>query len=207
MLITLSVGEVKTVYARCGKQQRGATPKAAQTRIEQGTLAPCTFPYIRRFMTAVKTKHSHNVEPNWTLLGQEGGLPNPQYDKWVRVWCDLESRSTFAQSVAVDGVEQLFGDGSVVYEDGQEPDVSSWCGYEWDASGQLWELLNGPEGDHHWWEIDDLLWGALSECLFNVLKPDGLMMTKGEVWEKLMHSSYVDPEGVAQGICDTWQLV
>ena len=41
MLITLSVGEVKTVYARCGKQQRGATPKAAQTRIEQGTLAPC----------------------------------------------------------------------------------------------------------------------------------------------------------------------
>lgn len=42
MLITLSVGEVKTVYARCGEQQRGATPKAAQTRIEQGTLAPCT---------------------------------------------------------------------------------------------------------------------------------------------------------------------
>ena len=34
MLTTLSVGEVKTVYVRCDEQQRGATPKAAQTRIE-----------------------------------------------------------------------------------------------------------------------------------------------------------------------------
>ena len=34
MLITLSVGEVKTVYVRCDEQQRGATPKAAQTCIE-----------------------------------------------------------------------------------------------------------------------------------------------------------------------------
>ena len=34
MLITLSVGEVKTVYVRCDKQRRGATPKAAQTCIE-----------------------------------------------------------------------------------------------------------------------------------------------------------------------------
>ena len=34
MLATLLVGEEKTVYVRCDKQQRGATPKTAQTRIE-----------------------------------------------------------------------------------------------------------------------------------------------------------------------------
>lgn len=46
MLITLSVGEVKTVYVRCDEQQRGATLKAAQTRIEHGNTGTVHLPTL-----------------------------------------------------------------------------------------------------------------------------------------------------------------
>lgn len=157
-------------------------------------------------MTLTRKPFKAMAEPNWTLFGLEGGLPNPQFDKWITCWCDLESGSTFAQSAASDGLEMLFGKGSITYEKGQEPDISSWCGYEWCANGTCWTIENGPEAELHWWEIDDLLWGAFGECLFAIRKPDGLLMTRAEIWDSIRDSSFCHPEQIAQGMCDYWQI-
>lgn len=145
------------------------------------------------------------AEPNWELFSQEwGGLPNPKYDEYVCCYCDLASKSTVAVTVG-DGLDTMLGD-SLVYEDGQGPDEHGWCGYQWDQDGQSWELL-GPNHEYHWWEIDDLLWGALSDSLLNVVNEDHVMKTKAQIWDEIRQMSYVYPEAVAESVVEYWSLV
>lgn len=145
------------------------------------------------------------AEPNWSLLGSEGGLPNPEFDKWVKVWCDLESQSVFAQSACSDWMVEMFGEGAVSCEEGQEPDVSSWCMYQWDADGQCWEIECGPEGNHHWWEIDDLLWGVFEECsLWAVDKESHCVKSEMQMVSEIGQMGFVCPEGVAAGALEVW---
>lgn len=144
------------------------------------------------------------AEPNWALLGAEGGLPNPQWDVWVKVWCDLESKSVFAQSVCSDAMGEMFGE-SFEYEEGMEPDVSSWCMYEWAADGQCWEIECGPEGDHHWWEVDDLIWGAFGESvLWAVDKESHCIKSEMRMLSEIGQVGYACPEGVAAGALEVW---
>lgn len=145
------------------------------------------------------------AEPNWSWFSSEyGGLPNPQYDEFVKVYCDLETKATIAVTVA-DGLNTMFGD-DIVYNDGHGPDLHGWCGYQWDQDGKSWEL-HGPNHEEHWWEIDDLLWGALSESIFAVVNDDHTMKTKAQIWDEVRQQSWCYPEQVAQGIVDYWSLV
>ena len=144
------------------------------------------------------------AEPDWTGLGREwGGLPNPTYDAFVRVYCDLETRATVAVTVG-DGLDTLFG-GGIEYTDGSGPDDYSWCGYQWDADGSCWELAYGPEADYHWWEIDDLLWGAFESSLLWAVDGDThCVKTAERMLGEIGQMNYVAPEAVAQSAMAEW---
>jgi len=144
------------------------------------------------------------AEPDWTGLGRTwGGLPNPQYDAFVRVYCDLTTRATVAVTVG-DGLDALFG-GEMQYAEGEGPDEWSWCGYQWDADGTCWELEYGPEANYHWWEIDDLLWGAFEDSLLWAVDEDThCVKTAERMIAEIGQMSYVMPEAVAQSAMEAW---
>ena len=151
-----------------------------------------------------KTAHWLAAEPNWDLLGREyGGLPNPGYDAYVRTYCDLETRATVCVTVG-DGLDTLFG-GGIEYADGETPDEYSWCGYQWDDDGTCWELAYGPESDYHWWEIDDLIWGAFDESYLWAVDADThCVKTSERMIAEIGQMGYVNPAGVAAGALDYW---
>ena len=146
------------------------------------------------------------AEPNWDLLAREyGGLPNPTYDAYVRTYCDLETRATVCVTVG-DGLDTLFG-GALEYADGETPDLWSWCGYQWDADGSSWELAYGPEADHHWWEIDDLIWGAFDESYLWAVDADTHTVKSGaRMISEISQMGYGNPAGVAAGACAYWDV-
>ena len=144
------------------------------------------------------------AEPDWTGLGRDwGGLPNPGYDAYVRTYCDIETRATVAVTVG-DGMDTMFGD-ALEYAEGQGPDEYSWCGYLWDESGECWELSYGPEADNHWWEIDDLLWGAFEDSLLWAVDGDTHCVKSAErMIGEIGKMSFVAPEAVAQSAVAAW---
>ena len=153
----------------------------------------------------IKTKQFWLMaEPNWALFGSEGGLPNPQFDQWVRVWSDIESRSSFAQSVSSDAMSLMLGNG-FEYEEGQEPDSGSWAMYEWAADGQCWMYECGVEGDHHWWEIDDLIWGYGSEgLLWAVDEESHCIKSEMQMMSEISQMGFCRPEAVIANALREW---
>ena len=144
------------------------------------------------------------AEPDWTGMGRDwGGLPNPGYDSYVRVYCDLSTRATVAVTVG-DGLDTLFG-GEIQYADGEGPDEFSWCGYQWDDDGTCWELEYGPEANYHWWEIDDLLWGAFQGSLLWAVDSDThCVKTAERMMSEIGKMGYVSPESVAASAIGEW---
>lgn len=130
------------------------------------------------------------AEPNWSLLGTEGGLPNPAFDRLVRCYCDTATHSTFA--VTVD-------DGLAGWVEEEERDFYSWAGYEWDRDGQVWELRGGSEPDHQWWVIDDLLWGFGLDDVHNVVdRETHSLISREEMARRCFESGLVAPAPVAR---------
>ena len=136
------------------------------------------------------------AEPNWTLLGTEGGLPNPNYDLLVRCYCDLARQSTFVVTLN-DGL------GGWVAE--EDRDNYSWAGYEFDAHGRVWELRGGPEPDHQWWVIDDLLWGFGYDAPHNVVdRETHTVVSPEELARRCFESGLLFPIGVARQAIEAW---
>lgn len=155
-------------------------------------------------MTVTKTEFFLSAEPNWNYFGLEfGGLQNHQYDKLVRVWCDLETKNTYATSVA-DGLDTLLGD-KIVWAEGQGPELFSWCGYEWCADGTCNLLESGEEASYHWWEIDDLLFGAFEQSYLGVVDADTHCVTdKQTAFEFYQNSNYCSPSSVFASFLEYW---
>jgi hypothetical protein len=158
----------------------------------------------REMITVNRKPFWMGAEPNWDLMAREyGGLPNPGYDAYVRTYCDLETRATVCVTVG-DGVDTMFG-GAVEYTDGEGPDLWSWCGYQWDDDGTCWELEYGPEANYHWWEIDDLLWGAFDESYLWAVDEDTHCVKSGaRMISEISQMRYGDPAGVAAGALAYW---
>ena len=108
-----------------------------------------------------------NAEPNWPLLAAEFG-EDYDYNCWVRLYCDLETKSTFAVSVG-NALDTLFGD---KIEWVEEPDHRSWVGYEWAYNGECFTLAYGEDACNEWWAIDDILFGAFDQCYLGCVDPD-----------------------------------
>lgn len=131
------------------------------------------------------------AEPLWPVEG----LPNPGYDAWVRVYCDLDTRST----VAVTADTTVWGD-----ENGT---AVSWVGYEWAADGSCWTLAYGPvdHTDCRWWEVDDLLWGALGDSVLSVVDATThTLRSREEIARRCFESGLVAPAAVARTIIEQW---
>jgi len=155
-------------------------------------------------MTVQRKEFWLKAEPNWALFGQEGGLPNPGFNAFVCCYCSLEDRGTYAVSVSSDALGEMFGDAFEPAED-WAPDVSSWCGYEWAEDGSSWELECGPEAGHHWWEIDDLLWGAFEESvLWAVNKESHSVKPELQMVSEIGGMSFLRPEAVAASAVAAW---
>ena len=156
-------------------------------------------------ITATRKQFWMGAEPNWTLMAAEyGGLPNPGYDQYVRTYCDVTTKSTVCVTVG-DGMDTMFGD-ALEYADGQSPDLYSWCGYVWDNDGTCWEISYGPEADNHWWEIDDLLWGAFEESYLWAVDGDTHCVKSPErMLGEIGQMSYLAPEAVAASAVAAWK--
>ena len=155
-------------------------------------------------VTVNKKEFWLGAEPDWTGMCREwGGLPNPAYDAFVRVYCDLETKATVAVTVG-DGVATIFGD-DMKWEEGSGPDEYSWCGYQWDKDGKSWELTYGPDAEHHWWEIDDLLWGAFEDSLlWAVDKETHCLKSAEQMISEIGQMNCLEPEAVAADAIAIW---
>ena len=145
------------------------------------------------------------AEPNWTLLATEyGGLPNPDYDKYVRTYCDVTTKSTVCVTVG-DGMETMFGD-SLEYADGNGPELHSWCGYVWDNDGTSWEISYGPDACEHWVDIDGLLWGAfVASDLWAVDGETHCVKSPEQMLGEISQMRFAEPEAVAAMAVAAWQ--
>ena len=154
--------------------------------------------------TLTTTTFQLGIEPNWNYFGLEfGGLQNSKYDQFVKVWCDLETKNTYATSVA-DGLDTLLGD-KIVWAEGQGPELFSWCGYEWCADGTCNLLEAGEQASQHWWEIDDLLFGAFEESYLGVVNSETHCVTdKDTAFKFYTNSSYCNPSSAFASFVEYW---
>lgn len=145
-------------------------------------------------MTVTRKPFWLAAEPNWAMLDLNDG------SCWAAVccYCDLETKSTVAVTTT-DVVGDLWG---------WESDLSAYgfAGYQWDSDGSSWEI-HGPEAEYHWWEINDLIWGAFECSIFAVVKDDHTVKTKAEFWDQVRGMSFVYPEEVAESGSTYWALV
>ena len=140
------------------------------------------------------------AEPNWPVIASEWS-DDYEYNNFVRIYCDLETKSTFAVSVG-NGLETLLGD-SIVWN--KEPDIRSWCGYEWQANGDCFTLSYGPEADYEWWSINDILFGELNYGYLGAVHGvTHCVISVPEIVKYFKNSNYCTPLGAARGVIEYW---
>lgn len=145
-------------------------------------------------MTEMKREMlSLQAEPNWALLGAEGGLPNPEWDQWVSCYCSLESQSTVVVTAGTD----VWGC--------QGECEMSWVGYEWDSEGRAWQLSYGSPEDVscRWWEVDDLVWGYGMDSPFAACV-DGVVMQPREMVRRFAESGLLMWQPAAADAVELW---
>ena len=145
-------------------------------------------------MTVTRKPFWLAAEPNWAMLDLNDG----SYWAAVSCYCDLETKSTVAVTTT-DCAMDLFG-----ADFGRS--VTGFAGYQWDSDGSCW-MVEGPEAEYHWWEVNDLIWGFGEASVFAVVKDDHIVKTKAEFWDEVRTMSFVYPEAVAEAGSTYWALV